>query len=380
MRDARKLARRDALRVVHIDTGRGWRGGQQQVYLLHRELIRRGVDSLLVGRSGGKLAARCRAENLGVAVTLSPRLWSPASLMAVRRLMHGVDLVHAHDSHAAGIAAVAGLGRPRPVVVCHRRVAYPVRARLDRSWKYREVRRWFAVSEEIGGMLRAAGVDGQRIRVVHSAIDVDGVRAAASASDPRALRSELGIPGGAPVVGTVGALVGQKGHAVLIAAASRVLSPAPDAVFVCVGGGRLRDTLEREAERRGVGRSIRFVGHRTDVAAVTALFDVAVIPSVEGEGSNAAIKEAMALAKPIVTTALEGNREVLGTAGVLVPAGDAESLGDAVADLLGDPARRNALGELATERSERFRPDCMVDAVVEEYRSLISGAGAREAA
>jgi len=68
------------MKVLHIDTGWTWRGGQQQVFLLHRELLKNGVDSRLIARSDGELIVRCRKENLPVDPIVSPRPWNPLAI------------------------------------------------------------------------------------------------------------------------------------------------------------------------------------------------------------------------------------------------------------------------------------------------------------
>jgi glycosyltransferase involved in cell wall biosynthesis len=258
------------------------------------------------------------------------------------------------------------------LTVAHRRVSYPLRSDPIRRRKYRSVSRWIAVSGEIGDLLRSAGVADERIRIVASAIDVDAFRAAATAADPRVLRRELAIPDGAPVVGLTGALEPQKGHLALIRAARMIHDAAPDAVFLCPGEGSFRRTLEREVHDRGLAASFVFPGFRSDVAAVTNLYDVAVVPSGEGEGSSAAIKEALALGKGVAVSDLGGNREVVGDAGAVVPVDDSGRLADAVAELLTDPQVRRAFADRAASRVELFRSHRMVESVVDIYRELLS--------
>ncbi len=362
----------DGLRVLHLDTARTWRGGQQQVLLLHRELLRLGVDSRVLVRAGGELAARLQELSGRPAPTFgSP--WSPDTVASVSRRARGADVVHAHDPHAAGLAAVAGaLGRSAPLV-CHRRVAYPLRRGLVHRLKYRRVARWVAVGGAVRRSLVAGGVPPERIRVVPSALDLDGFRRTATTADLGGLRRELGVAEDALVVGLTGALEVQKGHRVLLEAAGRVLSASSKAVLVWVGEGPCRRELEQAALGSGVAGRLRLLGFRRDVAAVTALYDVAVVPSVDGEGSSAALKEAMALGKPVVASDLDANREVLADAGLLVPVGDADRLAGELVRLLENRGLRAELGGRAARRVERFRPAAMVAAMTAVYRELTAG-------
>jgi glycosyltransferase involved in cell wall biosynthesis len=110
------------------------------------------------------------------------------------------------------------------------------------------------------------------------------------------------------------------------------------------------------------------------VAAVTSLFSVGVVPSIEGEGSNAAIKEAMALGVPVVASALPGNTEVLAGCGLETAAADPLALADAVNRLLSDQGLRDELGRRGADRVEAFRPSTMVDGALLAYHELVAGA------
>ena len=168
----------------------------------------------------------------------------------------------------------------------------------------------------------------------------------------------------------------QKGHEVLIRAAPRILEAIPSVVFVFLGDGRLRDRLTSEVARRGLSPAFRFVGFRSDVAAVTSLYTVAVLPSVDGEGSSAALKEAMALSRPVVASALPGNLEVLAGCGIEVSVADPEALANGVIRLVSDHALRQRLGGRGFERADDFRIEGMTDAVVGVYRGLMSSSAA----
>ncbi len=354
--------------VVHIDTSRSWRGGQLQVFLLHRELLRTGVASRLLARSGGALHRRCETAGLPVAPIPLLYPWVPSAFAAVVLETRTADIVHAHDSHAVSLAALARTAHANLKVVCHRRVAYPLHGVPGTRWKYRCVDRWIAVSSEIDEMLRRAGV--QDCHLVPSAVDLDDLRNRESAEAKAKVKARFEIEPEAPVVGLVGALVPQKGHQTLIDATPRILGAVPNAVVLFVGDGRARRRLEREVRRAGLERSVRFAGFRSDVPALMQACTVLVAPSVDGEGSSAVIKEAMALGTPVVASGLMGNSEVLGDAGLSVEATDDEALAEAVVSLLRDPCTRRRLRELGRARVARWTPGAMTAGVLRVYEGV----------
>ena len=354
--------------VVHIDTSRTWRGGQLQVFLLHRELLRLGVESRLLVRRGGALHLRC--EDSAVLVEPVPvlRMWHPPSVLAVWRKTLRSQIVHAHDSHAVALAAAARSVNPHLAVVGHRRVAYRPIGAFARRWKFRHVDRWIAVSSEIAEMLRGEGVD--ELRIVPSAVDIEDLQRQAADDSADRLRSEFGIGNGSPVVGLIGALAPQKGHEALIRAAPSILAAVPDTVFLFVGEGRLRRRLQGRVRQLGTEGAFRFTGFRRDALSLMGLCSVIAAPSLDGEGSSAVIKEAMMLGRPVVASDLPGNIEVLEGAGVAIPVSDVAPLADAIVTLLQNSKCRPEFGAIHRDRCRKWFPCTMAAGVLGAYDGL----------
>ncbi|HET8647773.1 MAG TPA: glycosyltransferase, partial [Vicinamibacteria bacterium] len=160
----------------------------------------------------------------------------------------------------------------------------------------------------------------------------------------RAVRSRLGLAPQAPVVAAIARLSEQKGHRFLLDAAARVLVGRPDARFLVVGDGDQAPALHAQARGLGIEDRVVFAGHRTDVPALLGAADVFCISSTY-EGTPLTLFEAMAAGKAIVSTAVDGCREVLedGRTGLLVPPRDPAALGAAVSRVVDDPGLRRAL-------------------------------------
>jgi glycosyltransferase involved in cell wall biosynthesis len=131
------------------------------------------------------------------------------------------------------------------------------------------------------------------------------------------------------------------------------LATRGDAALVIAGDGPLRDELAALTARLDIADRVRMLGDRADVRDVLAAFDVFVLPS-RTEGMSNALLEAMAMARPVVATAVGGTPEVLAgdTTGLLVPADDPSTMAGAIARLLDDPERSARLGAAARRRVE----------------------------
>jgi glycosyltransferase involved in cell wall biosynthesis len=203
-------------------------------------------------------------------------------------------------------------------------------------------------------LVRERHVPAKRVRLIWNGAPLAEF-APVTAAAALATRRELGLPADAPVVGSISRLSEQKGHRYLLDAAARVLARRKDVRFLIVGDGDQREVLRRQADALGIASSVIFAGHRTDVPALLGALDVFCISSTY-EGTPLALFEAMAAGKAIVSTAVDGCREVLedGVTGLLVPPRDPEALATALSRALDDAGLRTALAKRAREASARY--------------------------
>jgi glycosyltransferase involved in cell wall biosynthesis len=258
------------------------------------------------------------------------------------------DVIHAHDPHGVAMASLAlswDLRRhrvaPRPRSF-PRRVDFHLKGNSFSRWKYRQVDAFIAASEAIRQMLVADGVAAERTVTVHEGIDVDHVAAA----PPVNVHEAFWLPHQAPVVGNVAALVPHKGQRYLVDAAHLVVQHVPDARFIILGEGELREHLEKQVHEHHLEKHVLLPGFRTDVLGCLKGFDLFVMSSVT-EGLGTSLLDAMACGRPIVATRAGGIPEIVeeGVNGALVPPRDAASLAAAIVRALKDDGWRRRTGE-----------------------------------
>lgn len=174
--------------------------------------------------------------------------------------------------------------------------------------------------------------------VIHNGIDLD--KYAIHPSKSSAIKTHLGIPADAVIVGSVGRLNHEKGHTFLVEAAAQVTTQRQSVHFVLIGDGPLRSELEASAKRHGISDRTHFVGEQDDVRPFLSVLDVFVLPSVT-EGLPLALLEALASGVPCIATDVGGNTEVLRPeAGIIVPPRSSEALAQAIKTMLDPTARR----------------------------------------
>src|SRR5881628_2557479 len=217
------------MRVLQVDSGRQWRGGQHQVWLLSRELRHKAdVEQALVTKHGSELAERVAAAGIPVHGTtwdigLDPRAW-----WHLRRTITAFqpDVIHVHDSHALTLAATVAMGR---TLVATRRVDFHV----GRFGAWRRPDRIIAVSGAVKQILVRDGIAADAITVVPDGIDPDETRCAATpALDTR---SQLRLSAKTPLAVNAAALVDHKDQRTLVRAAhyARPLEPDLHWIIAC---------------------------------------------------------------------------------------------------------------------------------------------------
>jgi len=221
-------------------------------------------------------------------------------------------------------------------------------------------------------LVRERFVPADRVRLIWNGAPLDEF-APVAPERALALRAELGLPGDALVVGSIGRLSAQKGHAHLLDAAAILLPRHPRARVLVVGDGDLGPGLRERARQLGIADRTVFTGHRADVAELLGVLDVFCISSLY-EGTPLALFEAMAARKAVVSTAVDGCREVLvdGESGLLVPPADPAALAAALERTLADAALRERLAGAAREASRRYDVRACVASMQAFYDELLA--------
>jgi glycosyltransferase involved in cell wall biosynthesis len=323
-------------------------------------------------RRRGQLADELSADRVLLAPPSRPgSLALPLGLARTLRSL-SPDLIHLHSGvwfKAAYASRLSGLG---PVLFTdHGRPMFPdpLSGRIFDAMGAVLTDRVVAVSQPLADYLRdRLHVPAHKLRVVPNGIRV---RSPASPAEVGAVRGELGLEADVPVLGTLGRLDGVKAQNYLLTSFRALLDswgsgPAP--VLLIAGDGPERERLQQQATDLGLSGAVRFLGWRTDIAVLLALFDLFLLTS-DSEGTSISLLEAMGAGRAVLATAVGGTPDVLGPerAGQLVTRRDVPGLVSSIRAMLHDPARRQLIG--AAGRA-RVLAEYSVDAMVARYDTL----------
>jgi glycosyltransferase involved in cell wall biosynthesis len=202
------------------------------------------------------------------------------------------------------------------------------------------------------------GFDRESFEIVHYGIEPDG--------EPKP------YDGGVPRLLCVGRLIPIKGHIVLFRAFAEARKELPELELEIAGRGPLEPALKALALELGIDDAVHFLGQVTPIQGAIERAAVVVVPSM-GEGFGMVALEAMERARPVIAAAIGGLGELVrdGETGVLVPAGEAEPLRDAIVRVAGDPTLARTMGEAGRRRAlSRF----LQSACTERTELLYEGA------
>ncbi len=361
------------LRVLQVDTERGWRGGQRQTLLVARDLVRLGHSCTIVARGGEPLAARAREQGIAVLDVQPHSELAVATALRLRNFIRRerIQIVHAQAAHAHTLAALATLGTRAKLVVT-RHTARPPRTNVGTRWKYGRAAAVIAVSRAAADLLGPAGVAPQSVDVIPGGVDIARRVAPASAE----LLASLGVRGGGPLVVWVGALTAEKdpetfARAVVVAAAR-----VPGMQALLVGDGVRRGNVSRIIHELRMRETIHLAGFRTDVDELLAAASV-LASSSRIEGLPLVIMDAFVLGVPVAATAGTGVPELVtdGVTGLLAPVDDANALGNAIGRLLEDAALASGIRKQARVRVRDYSIERTVRSTITVYERVLSTAG-----
>jgi phosphatidylinositol alpha-mannosyltransferase len=301
-----------------------------------------------------------RATKVSVNGSQAPVSPFPATVArTLRKLRSGsYDVVHLHEPFVPGPTLAALAFGPRPIVATFHRAgsdaAYRalglglgrLRSRIDAAVAVSPAARATAVS-----VLRIAG---EAFEVLWNGVDLERFASAAPSKADR------------PAIVFTGRHEPRKGLGVLLDAFSSITVDAE--LWVCGAGPETEGLRSRFA----VDDRVVWLGRVDDdeLARRLAGAEVFCSPALSGESFGLVVAEAMAAGTAVVASDIDGYRQVVGSAGVLVPAGDSRALASALESLLAAPERRAALALAGRQRVEDYSLGTLAERYLELYRSV----------
>ncbi len=333
-------------------------------------------------RSASNIIEWCSKLTGGFA---EPYTFGRRAVKYLRQHRDEYDLVHDNQSLSHGMLTLQDMGIPL-VTTVHHPITSDLRIALGAAKRWHErllIRRWHSF----------LGMQKKVVKQLHNVVTVSdcsrqdiardfglqpaGVDLVYNGIDTAEFRPLPGIVRRPRrLMATASADAPLKGLRFLLRAYASLLPRYPDLELLLVGKPQAGGHTERLLGKLGIADRIRFVSgiSTEDMVRYYAEAAIAVVPSVY-EGFGLPAGEAMACGVPVVSTDGGALPEVVGDAGVLVPTRDAGALAEAIAALLEDPARREALGAAGRARIlEKFSWDVCALEMTAYYERVLASA------
>ncbi|MCX2739957.1 glycosyltransferase [Pontibacter anaerobius] len=303
---------------------------------------------------------------------------------------HKIEVIHSHLPWAGVIARLVGKKTGVPIVYTehnkwerYNKITYWLN-KLSFGWQDAAV----AVSDDVQKSIRKnssanfreltlPAVQEARVnrktRQPYLLNILNGVNTAHFVRDEQAglqIRQELGIPAKAPVIGTVSVFRFQKRLDVWMEIAADILKKVPDAHFIIVGDGPLKDELLAKRKALGIEERLHMPGLKTDVKPYFSAMNIYMMTSIF-EGLPIALLEAMSCSCAVISTKAGGVGEVVedGKSGLLCEVDEYNHLADIGVRLLQKP---KLCAELAVGARARVQVDFSINKMAEELEALYS--------
>ena len=280
------------MKILHVETGRHFLGGPQQVIYLIKALRERGHESTLVcpPNSGIDAAARMaeiRVQNLFCAGDLDlPFAYRLAQYLSDQQ----PDIVHCHSRRGADVlGGMAASYSDIPAVVSRR--VDNTEMRVLAALRYKPFEKIIAISEAIARVLREHDIEDERISVIRSSVDAERFE---TQWEDDAFRREFALPDDAFAIAAAGQLIARKGQSFLLEAVATLLPQNPRIRLVVFGDGPLDTELRAQAASLGLGGVVQFAGFRDDLDDFIGCFDLLAHPALQEGLGVAALKAAAA--------------------------------------------------------------------------------------
>jgi glycosyltransferase involved in cell wall biosynthesis len=343
-------------------------GSVHQMFQAAAGLRERGHDVTIVSRPDAVLEAGAAEKGVRFAGFPFRHQFDFATVRGLRRLVRREkpDVIHVHKGIAHALALAASWRDPAGAFVVNRGVSFPLDLFNRGKYRTHRVDRVVTVCQQIKDVIVESGkLPDEKVEVVYAGTDVNLFDPARW--DSRAFRREKGIRDDAFVVAQVG-VRDWKGWKELIDA---VIGLDVHLLLIGCRNDAEKNEVMAYARERGIADRVTAVEYRSDMPNVFASCDVVVDASWAGTGITGTIREAMAMARPVIATDAGGNRELVSSpeVGWLIPMKNVPAITSALREVMADPSRTSAGAREHVVR--RFSKELRITRLEELYSRIL---------
>lgn len=284
-------------KILHLSTGKLFRGGERQILWLHEGLLQQNIQSLLLYRKKSALAEKKIPNSMPHTLTNILNLTGFIRFLSICRKINP-DIIHCHDSRAFTFGSIVSFLLKKNIIVTKRTI-FPTRPTPFNKWKYRRCNAVIAISNAV--LTECKKICGDNlITIIPSGVIWNNQLYSREKS-----REMLGIDPDSFVIGTVGYFTSEKNISLIFTLAESLKESRPDVTIVCIG--KLTDRAQKKAEMIS---NIVITGVLEKPVSYYNAFDMYISTSTK-EGLGSALIDAVVRDIPTVALDSGGSRDIL---------------------------------------------------------------------
>lgn len=364
------------IKILHLNTEHGWRGGENQMRLLIE-----GMQSLpeFENHVAALANSDCYANFKPLCPTLplisrfAYHIWQARKIAKYCQTNH-IQILDAQTGRTHSLALLVKMFRPELKLVVHRRVDNkPGNSILSRRKYYSsKVDTFIAISDAIKSILVKTGVKTDRIVVVKSAVPNSLYLNLNKKTEKEKWAKQFNINAEATWFGNASAIAHQKGYDIFLQAVKILAIKKCNFHCLIAGTGPQEVEIKALCSNLGINNHVTFIGFTKEIPSFLSSLDILAVPS-NNEGLGTIILEGIHAGCAVIATEVGGIPEMIKhqKTGLLIPCGSAEKLAQGISELIASPNLRSELNNNAKiHAKDSFSVEAMVKGNIAVYRSL----------
>lgn len=365
------------IKILHLNTEKGWRGGENQMLLLIEGMkslpeFENHVAALEGEDCFKKFATICPV--FPIKSRFSVNLWQAKKIADYCR-KNQIQILDAHTARTHTLACYIKMFMPELKLVVHRRVDnHPGKSFLTRRKYYsKKVDAFVAISSAIKDILINIGVKTEKIIVVKSAVPEKPYLKLVKAQEKEKWAKKLNIPVANQWIGNASAIAHQKAYDVLLKAVD--ILKAKNIPFHCLiaGNGPQEQEIKALCRHLQLDDKVTFIGFTNEVPSFLSALDILTVPS-NNEGLGTIILEGIHAGCAVVASEVGGIPEMIRhkNTGILIPCGSYNDLANSIEELISSQELRNKYKHNAKQLAKtEFSVEAMVNGNSQVYQNVL---------
>lgn len=285
------------MKILHINSEKSWRGGEQQMANLMHQLSKHKVENIICCKTNSEFSAYAKKNNISFCETKFKGLKIKDALNIKRFVKkEKIDLIHTHSANAHTAAFYAAIFGMKTPIVVSKRTDFPVKT----QWKFdhHAISKILCVSQKIAQITKSGMENKEKVFTVHSGINPERFNI-----EQIDLKKEFNIT--KPLIGNCSAIAPHKDYFTF----AQVAKLMPEAQFIIMGDGPMEDEIKAYVKEQKI-ENIIFTGFLTDINKKLKSLDLFLMTSTT-EGLGTSLLDAMLCEVPIVATRVGGIPEIV---------------------------------------------------------------------